>query len=129
MRTSVIAIRAARTLAILAVLALVIVAGALWFANSEQGLRWASDEAAARSGGRLTIEGATGSLGGIVRIARLRYADEDLSLVADDVAFTWSPRALLSRAVIVDTLSAATVTLEFKPSAGPSAPPASLALP
>jgi translocation and assembly module TamB len=129
MRASVIAIRAARTLAILAVLALAIVAGALWFASSEQGLRWASDEAAARSGGRLTIEGATGSLGGIVRIARLRYADEDLSLVADDVAFTWSPRALLSRAVIVDTLSAATVTLEFKPSAGPSAPPASLALP
>ncbi len=115
--------------AIAALLALAIVAGALWFAASEAGLRWASGEAAARSGGRLTIDGATGSLGAPYGSRGSRYADENLSLVADDVAFTWSPRALLSRTVIVDTLSAATVTLEFKPSAGPSAPPASLALP
>jgi translocation and assembly module TamB len=121
--------RVALALSIAALLIAAIIAGALWFAASDAGLRWASGEAVGRSGGRLTIEGATGSLGGTVRIARLRYADENLSLVADDLAFTWSPRALLSRSVIVNTLSAATVALEFKPSAGPSAPPASLALP
>ena len=121
--------RTSTALSIVALLIVATIGAALWFAASDAGLRWASGEAAARSGGRLTIEGATGSLGGTVRIARLRYADEDLSLVADDVAFTWSPRALLSRTVLVDTLSAAKVTLEFKPSAGPSAPPASLALP
>ncbi|HEX4523598.1 MAG TPA: translocation/assembly module TamB domain-containing protein [Casimicrobiaceae bacterium] len=121
--------RASTALSIAFLLIVAIVGGALWFAASDAGLRWASGEATARSGGRLTIEGATGSLGGTVRIARLRYEDEDLRLVADDVAFTWSPRALFSRTVLVDTLSAAAVTLEFKPSAGPSAPPASLALP
>lgn len=121
--------RVATAMLIAAVLVLALIAGAVWFAASDAGLRWASGEATARSGGRLTIEGATGSLGGTVRIARLGYADENLSLVADDVAFTWSPRALLSRSVVVDALSASTLTLEFKPSAGPSAPPASLALP
>ncbi|MGH8850347.1 MAG: hypothetical protein ACREYD_05085, partial [Casimicrobiaceae bacterium] len=108
---------------------LVLIAAALWFAASETGLRWASGEAASRSGGRLTIDRATGSLGGTVHIARLRYADANLSLVADDIAFTWSPRALFTRSVVVDTLSAATVALELEPSAGPSAPPASLVLP
>jgi translocation and assembly module TamB len=121
--------RASTVLSIGLVLIVAIIGGALWFAASDAGLRWASGEATARSGGRLTIEGATGSLGGTVRIARLRYEDDDLRLIADDVAFAWSPRALLSRTVLVDVLSAATVTLEFKPSAGPSAPPASLTLP
>ncbi|HEX3633748.1 MAG TPA: translocation/assembly module TamB domain-containing protein, partial [Casimicrobiaceae bacterium] len=121
--------RVSTALWIAALLVVAIIGGALWLATSDAGLRWATGEATARSGGRLTIEGATGSLGGTVRIVRLRYEDEDLSLVADDVAFTWSPRALLSRTVLVDALSAVTVALEFKPSAGPSAPPASLVLP
>ena len=112
-----------------AVLALAVVAAALWFAASDAGLRWASSEAMGRAGGRLKIEGATGSLGGTVRIARLTYADDDLQLVADDVAFTWSPRALLTRSVLVDTLTAGAVDLQFKTSAGPAAPPASLELP
>ncbi|MEP6997008.1 MAG: translocation/assembly module TamB domain-containing protein [Betaproteobacteria bacterium] len=117
------------SLLIVALLALALIAGALWFATSDAGLRWASREVAQRSGGRLTLEGVTGSLGSTVRIARLEFTDEDLRLIANDVAFTWSPRVLLSRNVVVDNLSAATVALEFKPSAGPSAPPASLVLP
>ncbi|HEY7943367.1 MAG TPA: translocation/assembly module TamB domain-containing protein [Casimicrobiaceae bacterium] len=124
-----IATRLGAALLIAALGALAMILAAWWFAASEVGLRWASGEAAARTGGRLTIDGATGSLTGTVHIARLTYADENLRLVAGDVAFTWSPRALLTRNVVVDALSAATVALEFKPSAGPSAPPASLALP
>ena len=129
MRAPFAAKRVATALLIAAMLVLALIAGAVWFAAGEAGLRWASFEAAARSGGRLKIDGISGSLGGTVRIARLSYADENLSLVADEVAFTWSPRALLFRSVVVDALSAATVTLEFKPSAGANAPPASLALP
>ncbi|MGH8712433.1 MAG: hypothetical protein ACREYB_00350, partial [Casimicrobiaceae bacterium] len=123
-----IAVRVGAGLLLAALGALALVAAALWFAAGDAGLRWASGELAARTGGRLTIEGATGSLGGTVHIARLRYADENLRLVADDVAFTWSPRALFGRSIIVDALSAATVTLELMPSAGPDVPPASLAL-
>lgn len=129
MRAAITISRISTTLSIAALLVLAAIAGAVWFAASEAGLRWASGEAAARSGGRVKIEGASGSLGGTVRIARLSYEDENLSLVADDVAFTWSPRALISRSVVVDALSAATVALIFKPSAGPAGPPASLALP
>jgi len=99
--------RTSTALSIVALLIVAIIGGALWFAASDAGLRWLSGEATARSGGRLTIEGATGSLGGTVRITRLRFEDEDLSLIADDVAFAWSPRALLSRTVLVDALSAA----------------------
>lgn len=120
---------AASALLIGALFALALIAGALWFAASDAGLRWASGEATGRTGGRLKIEGATGSLGGTVRIARLAYSDDNLELVANDVAFTWSPRALLARNVVVDDLSAGTIALEFKASAGPSAPPASLELP
>ena len=129
MRAAVAATRVAIALLIVVLLAVALLAGAWWFATTEAGLRWAGEQAAARSGGRVQIEGATGSLGGIVRIARLTYADENVSLIADNVAFSWSPRALFSRSIVVDTLSAATVTLDFKLSAGPSAPPASLALP
>ncbi|HKW79813.1 MAG TPA: translocation/assembly module TamB domain-containing protein [Casimicrobiaceae bacterium] len=115
--------------AIVALAAIALVATGLWLAHTDAGLRWVSGQAMARTGGRLSIEGATGSLGGRVRIARLTYDDDDLKLVADDVAFTWSPRALFTRSIVVDDLSAAAVGLQLKPSAGPSQPPASLALP
>ncbi|HEY2862573.1 MAG TPA: translocation/assembly module TamB domain-containing protein [Casimicrobiaceae bacterium] len=122
-------VRIATALLAIAIIVSMMVAAALWFATSQAGLRWASGEASLRSGGRLTIEGATGSLGGTVRIARLAYADENVRLVAREVVFTWSPRALLTQTIAINAFSAATVALEFEPSAGPSAPPASLALP
>ena len=103
---------------------------AAWlFLGSDAGLRWAVSQAHLRTDNRLKLEGVQGSLGGTVRIARLTYADEDLRLIADDVELNWSPRALLSRSVLVDDVAAAAVTLELKPGNGINAPPPSLAHP
>lgn len=116
-------------LAALALLAGVLVGGAVWFLASEAGLRWIVDLAHSRTEGKLTIEGAAGSLAGTTRISRLTFSDKNLSFVAENVEFTWSPRALFSRSVVIDTLATSRATLELKPGDGASAPPASLALP
>ena len=120
---------AAVAAAIVALAALALVAAGWWLVHTDAGLRWVSGQAMSRSGGRLSIEGASGSLGGKVRIARLTYDDDDVKLTADDIAFTWSPRALFTRSIAVDELAAAAIDLQLKSSAGPSEPPASLALP
>ena len=116
-------------LAALALLAGLLIGGAVWFLSSESGLRWAVEEALSRTAGKLKLEGATGSLAGTTRIARLTYTDKDLVFVAENVEFTWSPRALFSRSVVIDSLSASQITLEVKPGDGVNAPPVSLALP
>jgi translocation and assembly module TamB len=116
-------------LALLALLTGVLIGGAAWFLSSETGLRWVVDKAHALTEGKLKLEGATGSLAGSTHIARLTYGDKDLEFTAENVDFTWSPRALFSRSVVVDSLSASRASLTLKPSDGASAPPASLALP
>jgi translocation and assembly module TamB len=116
-------------LAALALLTGVLIGGAAWFLSSESGLRWVVEEARSRTGGKLKLEGTAGSLAGTTRIARLTYTDKDLGFVAENVEFTWSPRSLFSRNVVIDSLSASQVTLEIKPGDGVNAPPPSLALP
>ena len=116
-------------LAALALLTGVLIGGAAWFLSSESGLRWAIEEARSLTGGKLKLEGAAGSLAGTTRIARLTYTDKDLEFVAENVEFTWSPRSLLSRSVVIDSLSASQITLDIKPGDGANAPPPSLALP
>jgi translocation and assembly module TamB len=116
-------------LAALALLTGLLIGGAAWFLSSESGLRWAVEEARSRTGGKLKLEGTAGSLAGTTRIARLTYTDKDLSFIAENVEFTWSPRALFSRSLVIDSLSASQITLEIKPGDDVNAPPVSLALP
>ena len=113
----------------LALLTGLLIGGAVWFLSSESGLRWAVEQARSRTGGKLTIERTAGSLAGTTRIARLTYTDKDLVFVAENVEFTWSPRALFSRGVVIDSLSASLVTLELRAGDNVNAPPVSLALP
>jgi translocation and assembly module TamB len=116
-------------LAALALLTGLLIGGAAWFLSSESGLRWAAEQARSRTGGKLKLEGTAGSLAGTTHIARLTYIDEDLVFIAENVEFTWSPRALFSRSVIIDSLIASQVTLEIKAGDNVNAPPVSLALP
>jgi len=116
-------------LAALALVAGLLIGGAAWFLSSESGLRWAAEQARSRTGGKLKLEGTAGSLAGTTRIARLTYTDQDLVFIAENLTFAWSPRALFSRSVVIDSLSASQVTLEIKTSDNVNAPPVSLALP
>src|SRR5437762_7292626 len=117
------------SLAALLLLAATLIGVAAWFLSSESGLKWAAEEAVSRTAGKLKLEGATGSLAGTSHIARLTYTDRDLVFVAENVEFTWSPRALFSRSVVIDSLSASQMTLDVKPGDDVNAPPISLALP
>jgi translocation and assembly module TamB len=116
-------------LAALALLGGVLIGAAAWFLSTDYGLQWVVDKAHSLTGGKVTIEKAAGSLAGATRTARITYSDKDLEFVAENVEFTWSPRSLLSRSVVIDTLSASQATLSLKPSDGASKPPKSLALP
>ncbi|HWZ74287.1 MAG TPA: translocation/assembly module TamB domain-containing protein [Casimicrobiaceae bacterium] len=116
-------------LAALALLTGLLIGGAAWFLSSESGLRWVVEEVRSRTGEKLKLEGTAGSLAGTMRIARLTYTDKDLGFVAENVEFTWSPRALFSRSVVIDSLSASQVTLDIKAGDKVNSPPVSLALP
>jgi len=114
---------------VVAVVIVVLVGGGLWFITSNVGLNWAIGEAKLRTQDRLKLDGVTGSLAGSIHVRQLSYTDDNLRLVADNVDFTWSPRALVSRSVQVDAFAATHIALEMKPSDKKSAPPESLVLP
>ena len=91
-------------LAVLALLTGVLIGGAMWFLSSESGLAMGRRQGPlALTGGKLKLEGTTGSLAGTTHIARLTYTDQDLDFIAENVEFTWSPRALFSRSVVIDS--------------------------
>jgi len=111
------------------VLIAALIAGGFWFIAGEAGLKWAVGEATLRTHGKLKLEGVTGSLTGTIHVQQLTYSDDNLRLLANEVDFTWSPRALVSRSVHVDAFAAQRIALELKPSDKKSTPPDSLVLP
>ena len=123
-------IRRSLAVALLAATAvgLALIVAALWLLTSDNALRWVAGELTSRSEGRLVLDGVTGSLGSAMHISHLRYSDPDLTLTADDLSIDWSPRALLSKTVIINGLSAARIEVTAKPGGGASALPASLAI-
>lgn len=118
-------------LATLATLTLLLVAGALWYGHTQSALDRVVAEAISRSGGRLRVEGAVGSVLGPFAFASIEWKDQTLSIVARNVQGTWSPLALLSKQLHVSELSVAqlTVALTSKEQAAAATVPESLALP
>jgi translocation and assembly module TamB len=102
---------------------------ALW-GRSESALRWAAGQAAAWSGGRVTLEGVSGSVLGPLRVARLGYRSPDAEVTAEGVEADWSPaRLLLGRALHISRLQAARVEVVVKPGDAPLQAPADLGPP
>ncbi len=110
-------------------LAVVAVAAGYAFLASDAGVAFALRELAARSGGRLIVEGATGSLLDAVHARRIAWQGPAARFAATDVVLTWSPTALWSRGIVVHTLGAQRIELDVEPSGTDVAPPESLALP
>src|SRR6478752_5846076 len=117
-------------LAIVALLVVGVVGIVVW-GLSERGLPFIVDRIVARSGGRVSVEGASGSIAGTMRFARITWHGADATLVADDVVVDWNPQTLLHRHLSIHGLGARHVDLAIKPSPGgaPTAPPDNLALP
>ena len=118
-----------RALAIIATLSFLLVAGALWYGHTQAALERAVAEAVARSDGRLQVEGATGSALGPFIFARIAWKDGPLSIVAEQVHGTWSPRALLSRQLQISELTVARFSIINGGEPAASSPPESLELP
>lgn len=110
-------------LAVLVLLPVLLVGGALVWANTEGGRDFLQRQAAAQLPG-LSIEGLRGPLPGHLRFARLGYADaEGEWLVLEDARVDLDLWALLSGTFRVERLEAARLALARLPPAGPEPEP------
>ena len=113
------------------VLFAVAIAGLVGFVVSERGLPYIVERIVAHSGGRVSVEGASGSIAGTMRFRRITWRGTDATLVADDVVVDWNPGTLLHQHLSIHGLGARHVDLAIKPSSdgAPASPPTDLALP
>jgi hypothetical protein len=121
--------RARWILLALAALAAALGLAAYAFVGTEAGVQFAARTLALRTGGQLEIDGATGSLLHEIRVRRIAWRGSAARVTAEDAVLTWSPAALWSRGVVVRTLGAQRLDVEFEPSDSAIPLPDSLALP
>src|SRR5438034_7547569 len=110
-------------------LAMVFVVASVSFLLSESGLPFVIARIVAQSDGRLTVEGASGSLASTMHFVRLGWRGPDSSMTASDVVVEWQPLALFSTHLAIRGLGAQRIILAVKPSTGSTAPPRTLTLP
>lgn len=124
-RTRAIVIAAAAAIALVGLLVL-----ATAYVASSRAVVAMLDYAVERSGGRLTYEGASGSVLGTMHLDRLHFRDGTTRVVAEDVEIALSPRALLESRLVLPRVAARRVEVELPPGEARDTPvPASLALP
>jgi len=116
---------------LLGVAVLLFVAGgaAIVFLASPAGVDFVVRALVARTGGALSIEGASGSLFDTVNLRRVEWHGRDTHTTADEVALTWNPLALFSRGIVVRGLGAKRLSIETKASTEDVPMPSTLALP
>ncbi len=112
-------------------LLLVLLGGAFYaWLGTETALRMVLDRVVLASEGRLTIEGAQGSLLSLVRIDRLAWKGDDVDVEARELAMAWSPFDLVSRRFSVSGLGAKHIAITMRESADTNTGlPATLGLP
>ncbi|MBS0320825.1 MAG: translocation/assembly module TamB domain-containing protein [Proteobacteria bacterium] len=104
----------------------------LFFAaiTTDTGLPYVMREIARLTDGRLTVDGASGSLLSTFRARELRWQGPTTRVIARDVLVTWSPWALAQRRLAVATLGAGTIDVKVaSDGASPATLPDSLGLP
>lgn len=122
-----------RTLATLALLLVALplaaVAALWWWAGTEGSLATALQWV--HRSQPLQTQDVSGTLRSSGRIGRLTWQQDGLSVSAQQVALSWRPLALLSGRLRLDSLHAATVSIEDRrpPSPTPAAAPTGLPLP
>ncbi|HYT97021.1 MAG TPA: hypothetical protein VEO36_06850, partial [Casimicrobiaceae bacterium] len=115
-------------LAALALIVVFVVAG-VSFLLSNAGLPFVMTRIVAQTEGRLSVEGASGSLASTMHFDNVSWRGIDSTMTATDVVVEWQPLALLSSHLAIRGLGARQVTLAVKPSTGSTSPPQTLALP
>src|SRR5438105_9728138 len=83
--------RAWRVALAIVVLLIAFAGGAIWYALSESGLPFLIARVVAQSGGRLAVEGVSGSAGSTMRFSRLTWTGPESTLEATDIVVEWRP--------------------------------------
>jgi translocation and assembly module TamB len=96
---------------------------------SERGLPFIVARIVGQTGGRVTVEAPSGSVGGTMRFGRITWRGADATVTAEDVVVDWNPGALWSRRLSIRGLGARHVDISIKPSTGATPPPTDLRLP
>jgi translocation and assembly module TamB len=113
--------RVLRRLLVLAALAACLAtAGLAWLLYTEAGLRWALERAVEAAAGRLTLAGASGTLGGGVALERASWAEPGLRVAATRVRAQARAFPLLRGRIGIEPLSVDVLRIEVA-DAGPSA--------
>ncbi len=102
---------------------------AAWTVSTTTGLRTVLSMVERVAPGSLTLEGVTGTVRSPLTIARLRFENATLRIVATDIVIDWQPRGALSRQVVVDSATIRNITIATKPSNKLAKIPANLTLP
>ena len=106
------------------VIALIILVGSALYiaANSDSGRAMIENMTARLTGGHVKLTGLGGTLPRVLTLDRLQISDSrGVWLTADRVTLRWTPLALFSRRLQVDSLQAAKVIMERIPeSSGPA---------
>ena len=99
--------------AFVAVVVVLVIAATVAWLSSPSATQYAVERASAATAGRLTIEGAQGTLLGPLRATRVRWRDGGTDIVAEDVTIDYQPAALAGGRLVVRELRAsrAAVTL------------------
>lgn len=119
-----------RRLAWLIVILIVIITGAgVWLAISNSGLRSLGSAVSHLSGGNLSFDELEGTLSGSINAKAMRFAGDDLLVIARDVQLDWRPGALRAGRLEIMALTAQEVEIVSPPSPQPKPPPVSLELP
>ena len=103
----------------------IIVAGGLYWAGTETGLRFVLaklEKPLADAGQTLRIESPTGSLWGELRVPRLSWRGAGTEVDGEDLLLRWTPRALFERRLQVAELSAGRLAVRLPPPAEASTP-------
>ncbi|MGJ7916065.1 translocation/assembly module TamB domain-containing protein [Massilia sp. LXY-6] len=108
----------------------VVLGGVVWYLGRETTLQMIAQRVAKASGGKLTLEGVSGSLYGHMHIGHVVFRTETQLMTGDDIDIDWKPWQYLSRGVEIDKLYARSLRMEtLKQSTEPSTMPTRLAPP
>lgn len=114
---------------LLAVFIMMMIGTGAWLTTSTSGLRWLGSTVTHFSKGDISFEGLDGKLSGSISAHALRFANDDLLVVAREVQLHWQPGALMSGLLEITALTAREIEVISPPSAEAKSLPENLESP
>ena len=118
-----------RPASLLATLIIITAGVGVWLSISTSGLRLSGSALSHLSGGNLSFEGLDGKLSETISAHTVRFARDDLLVVARDVQLHWQPGALMSGLLEIMALTVGDMEIVSPPSSEPESLPENLELP